>query len=68
MMENAHWNGLERNGTLEHPTVPAAGAGPPGPPQPLAACSSHTRFRTKTHAPGWREIGQRRPPISQGQC
>ena len=21
----AHWNGLERNGTLEHPTVPAAG-------------------------------------------
>ena len=32
-----HWNGLERNGTLEHPTVPAAGAAPPGPPQPSAA-------------------------------
>ena len=33
----AHWNGLERNGTLEHPTVPAAGAAPPGPPQASAA-------------------------------
>ena len=33
----AHWNGLERNGTLEHPTVPAAGAAPPGPPQPSVA-------------------------------
>ena len=32
----AHWNGLERNGTLEHPAVPPAGTGPPGPPQPSA--------------------------------
>ena len=28
---------MERNGTLEHPAVPAAGATPPGPPQPSVA-------------------------------